>query len=654
MLLEIKDGSVSRQGQTVLSHFDFEIRGREKIAVVGRNGAGKTTLLEVIAGRAGLDPNEKNPTAGMRRSRAFSVGMLEQQPDAADERTVREAVEEMILAGKSEEFCYSEARYAREREFDCMFTALGFSAEDKQKKVCDFSGGEQVKIRLVCLLLAGPEVLVLDEPTNHLDLASVEWLERRVRTYPGAVVVVSHDRFFLDRTADVVWEIARGKTVRYPGNYTAYREQKAASLARQRKAWAKQQEEIERLHALIERFRNKPRKAAFARSRKKMLERMQKLQAPAADEAVIRIGEILPARRGGKWMYACEHMKIGYDSAIREVNLRLRRGQKIGIAGANGTGKSTFLRTIAGRIEPLGGKQIIGEHTDAAYFDQQAAALTDETRVLDWFCGRFPALTEKEVRKILAAYLFRAEDLGKKVASLSGGEKARLVLASLLQSRPNLLILDEPTNHMDIPSREMLESLLCNYKGAVLFVSHDRYFLNKVAESLLIFREGEEGAAYYPFGYRHYLEHKEKNAGGADAALVRDAENQRLVEELRAVPKGERGRIRELTTKEAITAWEFEQNRRERLEAEERFRRLIEEREKEKAKMLVIPPTLEEYMNPEETGFCVPAGDTRAEERERRLKEAEDAWTGTLIDWYDIYLETREGREETDADRQPQ
>nr|WP_027870357.1 ABC-F family ATP-binding cassette domain-containing protein [[Eubacterium] cellulosolvens] len=652
MLLEIRDGSVSRQGQPVLSHFDFEIRGTEKIAVVGRNGAGKTTLLDVLNGSAELELNEKNRESGVKKARAFTVGMLEQQTRSSDQRSVSVCVEEAVLSGRSDDFRFSEERFALEREFERMFTGLGFSKDDREKKLSEFSGGENVKIRLILLLLARPDVLILDEPTNHLDLASVEWLEMRVRDYPGAVVMVSHDRFFLDRTADVVWEVSGGKLVRYPGNYTKYREQKTANLEKERKAWERQQDEIQKQKELIERFRHKPRKAAFARSRKKMLERMQPVQKPEEDDAVIRTGEILPLRRGSKSVYECEHLKIGYDREIRELSFRIRRGQKIGVMGANGTGKSAFLRTLAGVLEPLGGKQSVGVNVDAAYFDQQSASITSDERVIDWFHNRYPSLPEKEVRTILAGYLFYGKDMGKKVNSLSGGEKARLVLASLMQSRPNLLILDEPTNHMDIPAKETLESVFRNYRGTIVFVSHDRYFLGRVAESLLIFEEEKDRVSYYPFGYNHYLERRDRGDAGEDLSLVRSAENQRLLDELRAVPKGERHRIRELSTEEAIISWEFEQNHREREKAELFFRSLCEEWEKMLQKKREIPETLEAYMNPEasETRPGEPAAagaeGAAAAELRKRIEEARDAWTETLLAWYDIWQDTREAAEE--------
>lgn len=611
MLLEIRDGTVSRGGKTVLERFSFDIKGTEHAAIVGRNGAGKTTLLEVIAGTRELDADEKNPGSGLFRSRAFTVGMLHQTAVSDPELTVEEAMRTAILSGKPEDFRWSEERFAEEQRYDKMFTRFGFAKEDKQKKLGAFSGGEQIKIALIRLLLAEPDVLVLDEPTNHLDLAAVEWLEQYLREYRKAVVMVSHDRYFIDQVADVVWEVTHGRVVRYPGNYTQYRAAKAARYKRQLAAWRRQQEEIARQDELIEKFRHKPKKAKFARSRKKMLERMTRIEKPDMDDAVIHTGEILPARPGSKWVLECEHLKIGYEKSqpVKELSFRLRRGQKVGIIGPNGTGKSTFLKTVAGLLQPLAGKVSLGAHIDLAYFDQMTAGkvleetaaagstgielptdtaefsgadaaasgsparvsskMPERLNVIEYFHSRFPSLTGKEVRTILAGFLFTGRDLGTPVDSLSGGEKSRLVLATLLQSRPNFLVLDEPTNNMDIPAKETLESLFREYKGTILFVSHDRYFLSEVADALLIFEQGDQPVMYHPFGYRHYEERRRREMNG-DPAVTRTAEDERLIADLRAVPKGESHRLREIPTEEAALDWRFHLCRMEIDQAEER------------------------------------------------------------------------------------
>ena len=637
MLLEIKEGTVSRGGIPVLNRFSFEIRGTEKAAIVGRNGAGKTTLLDVISGKLDLDSDEKHPYAGLARSRAFTTGTLSQTFTDDPEKTLEQSILEAVMSGKPSGYQYSKDRYSYEQLYDRMLTGFGLSKEDKGKKLCEFSGGEQRKIMLMRLLLAEPDVLILDEPTNHLDLESVEWLENYIRRYPKAVVMVSHDRYFMNRTADVIWEVADGKVTRYPGGYTAYTEEKARRYRRQRKAYEAQQAEIQREKDLIRKFRNKPKKASFARSRKKILDRMHPVEKPRPEDAFLHTGELLPAHLGSKWVFACIHMVIGYEKVhpLKEISFRIRRGQKIGVIGPNGSGKSTFLKTVAGLLPPLDGERKCGAHIETAYFDQFSAEITGEEaakNVLEWFHDQYPALNEKEIRDFLADYLFRGRDLGKTVGNLSGGEKSRLVLAALLYPGPNFLILDEPTNNMDIPAKETLESLFRCYRGTILFVSHDRYFLSRVADSLLLFDSRGTGIHYYPFGYDHYMERKEIAKSGTDIAALRTAEDQRLIEELKAVPKAERFRLREYSTEEATLDWRFSLIRPELEDAAEQFRSICRKAEEEQ---LRITESLDEYMNAASQSSC-----SRDD-----LEAARDVWTAKCLDWYEVWLDTREGEE---------
>lgn len=626
MLYQIKDVSVSRGGKTILSHLSFEIKGTEKIALVGRNGSGKTTLLDLISGKLEADRDDKNPEAGIYQARRFTMGVLEQTLRKEElEKTAEEMMREALLSGKAEDYLYSRERYEEESSYRKIFTDFGFSMEEKGKKLKEFSGGEQKKLLLIGLILAEPELLILDEPTNHLDLDAIQWLEHYLKNYPKAVLMVSHDRYFIDQTADLIWEISGGKAHRYPGNYTDYRRERARKYEQELKLYEEQQKEIKRLNDLIERFKHKPKKAAFARSRKKILERMERIEKPEKDEAVIHREEILPEHYGSKWVCQCEQMKIGYDRAIKEISFRIRRGQKIGICGPNGSGKSTFLKTLAGEIPPFSGKLREGNHIDLAYFDQKAAELASDKAIFDWFHDQFPGLNEKETRQLLAGYLFRGEDLGKAVKSLSGGEKARLKLAALLQTKANFLILDEPTNNMDIPAKETLESIFASYKGTLLFVSHDRYFLSQLADALLVFDPEREEVLYYPFGYAHYREQKEKALFGADPAALRTAEQQRMIEELKAVPKKESHRLKEISTREASFDWRFSLNKEEREKAEADFKKLLEEEE--------------ESLLWEDTGS---ESEEKRKEAEEKEQEALDAWTKQCLEYYDIYLDSIE------------
>ena len=559
MLYQITDGTVSAGGHVILSHVNFEIKGNEKIALVGRNGAGKTTLLKLIAGELSLDRDDRRQGAGVTSSRRLTVGMLKQQAFLDREQTV----EEILLAACPFRDTFARERFEYEQEYDRIFTGFGFARADKHKKIGDFSGGEQTKIALIRLLLEKPDILLLDEPTNHLDIATIQWLEQYLKWYEHAVVLVSHDRFFLDQVAEAVVEVSDGKLTRYAGNYSEYRTEKRKRIERQQKAWERQKEEEDRLNGVIERFRHKPTKASFARAKKKQLERMERVEKPVEDDVHLFTGNIEPLIPGSKWVFEAEHLKIGYDRPLLEITMRIRRGQKLGILGANGAGKSTFLKTVAGLLQPFQEKDrsverrcVLGNNITIGYFDQHSAEIQSDKSVAEHFHDLFPALTEKEVRNILGMYLFTGKLASRRVSDLSGGEKARLVLAELLQSRPNFLILDEPTNHMDVQAKETLESAFQAYQGTILFVSHDRYFIRQVAQSVLIFEE--TGPMYYPFGYEHYLEKRQKaEAYGEELSAQVKAEDAALLEGMRTVPKAERHRLREFSTEEAYADWKL-------------------------------------------------------------------------------------------------
>lgn len=549
MLYQITDGTVSLGGNVILDHINFEIKGKEKIAVTGKNGAGKTTLLRLLAGELDLDSDDKRTGPGIFRSRTVTIGMLRQQVFADDSRTV----EEELLSTCPSEDIYARERYEYEKEYDRLFTGFGLRREDKDRPLSSFSGGERTKIALIRQLLEKPDILILDEPTNHLDIETVEWLEKYLKQYEKAVVMVSHDRFFLDQAAEIVYELSGKKLIRYGGNYTWFREEKRKRLRLQQKAYEQQQEEIRRLEELIERFKHKPNKAAFARSKRKVIERMVKVEKPAGADSHIFTGDLSPLVLGSKWVFEAKHLVIGYERPLLEITMRIKRGQKIGILGPNGAGKTTFLKTVAGLCPPYKGEYSLGNHTTIGYFDQHSAEISSEKTVTEHFHQLFPSLTEKEVRTILGAYLFGGREAGKRVSSLSGGEKARLVLAEILQSRPNFLILDEPTNHMDVLAKETLESAFQAYTGTILFVSHDRYFMKQVADAVLIFEE--ERVMYYPFGYEHYLEQREKQGKHESIAAQVKAEDQALIAGMRGVPRAEHHSLREIPTEKAYLDW---------------------------------------------------------------------------------------------------
>lgn len=625
MLYQIKDGTVSVGGQTILSHVDFYIKEKEKIAVVGKNGAGKTTLLRLLAGELQLDRDDRRGMSsgahgketacknslGIVTSRNITIGMLRQVDSSNQDKTI----EEILLESCPDRDTYSKERFDYEMEYDRLFTGFGFEKEEKSRTLGSFSGGEQTKISLIKLLLEKPDLLLLDEPTNHLDMKTVEWLEDYLINYPKAVVMVSHDRAFLDAVATGVYELENGSLHRYAGNYTQYRQQKLKNLQIQRKAYERQQAEIAHNNELIDKFKHKPKKAAFARSRKTMLARMKLIEKPVEDEAHIFTGNIEPQFPGGKWVYEAKKLKIGYDGrALLELSLRIRRGQKIAVIGDNGIGKSTFLKTVAGLIPPIKGTSQLGSNLLVGYFDQQSALIDSEKTVRDHFHELFPALVEKELRKTLGMYLFGGANASKRISSLSGGEKSRLVLAELLTGRPNLMILDEPTNHMDIPAKETLESAFKAYTGTMLFVSHDRYFIKQVADAILVFENDK--VMYYPFGYDHYISRLKASKDGNLPALMQ-AKDAAMVEALAAVPKRERHETRQLSTDEAYLEWKLALAAEPVMKAAEEAEKVYEE-------------------------LCEAESELNEENVDKlrlQYEKVADSWTNECTKWYDIYLD---------------
>ena len=625
MLYQIKDGTVSVGGQTILSHVDFYIKEKEKIAVVGKNGAGKTTLLRLLAGELQLDRDDRRGMSsgahgketacknslGIVTSRNITIGMLRQVDSSNQDKTI----EEILLESCPDKDTFSKERFDYEMEYDRLFTGFGFEKSDKTRLFRSFSGGEQTKISLIKLLLKKPDLLLLDEPTNHLDMKTVEWLEDYLINYPKAVVIVSHDRAFLDAVATGVYELENGALHRYAGNYTQYRQQKLKNLQIQRKAYERQQAEIAHNNELIDKFKHKPKKAAFARSRKTMLARMKLIEKPVEDEAHIFTGNIEPQFPGGKWVYEAKELKIGYDGrALLELSLRIRRGQKIAVIGDNGIGKSTFLKTVAGLIPPIKGTSQLGSNLLVGYFDQQSALIDSDKTVRDHFHELFPALLEKDLRKTLGMYLFGGANASKRISSLSGGEKSRLVLAELLTGRPNLMILDEPTNHMDIPAKETLESAFKAYTGTMLFVSHDRYFIKQVADAILVFEKDK--VMYYPFGYDHYISRLKASQDGNLPALMQ-AKDAAMVEALAAVPKRERHETRQLSTEEAYLEWKLALAAEPVVKAAEEAEKVYEE-------------------------LCEAESELNEENVDKlrlQYEKVADSWTNECTKWYDIYLD---------------
>ena len=537
MLYQISNGAVAFGDDVILHSIDFEIRNTEKIAIVGRNGCGKTTLLKLISGEVEMEKLDSDESAFIAKAGNPEIGYLKQiafdDPDVTLEQEVRkcfvkmdERKAELARAAAELEHDYSDEKVARytameeafkddggyyyEKEYEVMIRKFGFSDDERKKPIRDFSGGQQTKIAFIKLLLSKPDILLLDEPTNHLDVTTIEWLEGYLKSYPKAVGVVSHDRMFLDNVVDVVYEIEYGTARRYPGNYTNFIARKKENYDKQMKDHIAQQKEIERLQRIVTRFKGKPTKTSMAQSKQKAIERMVIIEAPDKYDNKTFHANFQPEKETGNDVLYTSELAIGYDHPLSVVSLDLKRGEKLGILGGNGLGKSTFLKTIVGKIPALSGEYRFGTNVQIGYFDQQMAMYTSNKTVLDDFWDEYPNLTETEARNALGAFLFSGEDVFKNVNMLSGGEKVRLALCKILKTRPNVLVLDEPTNHMDIVGKETLESMLKDYKGTLIFVSHDRYFVKKVATQLLVFEDGTTNL--YQFGYEQYQEKLDREA----------------------------------------------------------------------------------------------------------------------------------------------
>ena len=536
MRIEIINGSVEYDGNTVLSEINFSVSDKEKIALVGRNGSGKTSILKCISGEVPLVSGTGDEKFSFSISGAPKIGYL-QQVSLNDELTLRQEIlsaykdvvglenKLQILLDKMSENpsdenvgAYSRAMerfeniggYLYKKEYLTAVSKFGFSAEDLDKKLSCFSGGQRTKIALMKLLLEKPDVLLLDEPTNHLDIAAVEWLEGYLKNYKNSVVIVSHDRMFLDRIVGVVYEIEYGVTTRYKGNYTAFLAQKQQAYDKALKDAKWKSAEIDRLRKIVEKFRYKATKAAMAQSKLKEIERIGTVETPRRFDTSTFASSFQPEYESVRDALFVKDLVFGYDKPLGEISLAVERGQKIGVIGSNGTGKSTLLKTITGLIPPLSGDVRFGVKTRVGYFDQTIAATKSELSVLEDFRAEFPELNDGEIRKTLGGFLLSGDDVFKCVKDLSGGEKVRLALSKIFRRRPNFLILDEPTNHMDIIGKETLEKLLMDFSGTVIVVSHDRYLINRVAKSLIVFEKG--GVRYFDGTFDEYEEREKETA----------------------------------------------------------------------------------------------------------------------------------------------
>lgn len=520
----------------ILSNIKLEIQTGDKIGVVGRNGAGKSTLLKIIAGEMPFDSGEivkpKDLTigylaqnTGLESTKSIWDEMLtvfeELRNIEAELRNIEQKMAAISSAGDSHalqslmkeydslQHLYKEnGGYQYEADIRSVLHGLGFADYDYSTKISVLSGGQKTRLALGKLLLKKPDLLILDEPTNHLDMETLNWLEQYLQHYNGAVLIVSHDRYFLDRVVNTVYEISRTVCTKYVGNYSAYLKQKAEAYERELKQFEKQQEEIARMKDFIQRNLARASTTKRAQSRRKMLEKMEILDRPAGDEKSASFSFEIEKQSGNDVLKAID-LSLSYDQKtpiVKNINFSINRKDSIALIGPNGVGKSTLLKTIINRLKPLSGKIQFGSNVQIGYYDQEQADLSSSKRVLDELWDDYPEKTEKEIRTVLGNFLFSGDEVLKTVSSLSGGEKARLALAKLMLKKANFLIMDEPTNHLDLDSKEVLENALINFPGTILFVSHDRYFINKIATK--IFELSTEGIAEYIGDYDYYIAKK--------------------------------------------------------------------------------------------------------------------------------------------------
>ena len=530
MYLKITNAGVSINEKTILEEINLEIKEKSHIAVIGRNGAGKTTLLKALINNDLFETGVGEEKFNIFRSGKFEIGYLSQFNNINENKTLLEEIlsvykniidleknieriEEKLANGASEKEIenYEEllekykliGRYEYKKEYSTALINFGFKNQEN-KLISEFSGGEKTKIAFLKMLLSKPDLLLLDEPTNHLDIEAIEWLEEYLKKYPKSLIVISHDRMFINKIANIIIEIEYGKSEIYHGNYDYYKEEKNRRYVSSLKDYEYQQKEIKRLQSIADRFRYKPSKASMAMSKLKMIERMTKLSPPEKENLKTFNIKWSEFKESGKVVLKVNNLSVGYDKILNTSSFELIKKERLGIIGENGTGKSTILKTIMGIIPKLNGDIELGNNVTIGYFDQEQKTLNEELTIYEEFKSKFPEMNDFEIRKSLASFLFYNEDLDKKIEVLSGGEKVRLELCEVIIKKPNLLILDEPTNHLDILSKVRLEEILKDYPGTILFVSHDRMFINNIANVLLVLKNKE--AKYYNYTYAEYLE----------------------------------------------------------------------------------------------------------------------------------------------------
>lgn len=539
ILLQVNQLSKYYGAELILSNMKLEVQNRDRVALVGRNGAGKSTLLKIIAGHLSHDGGE------IIKPKGTTIGYMAQDTGLESELSIWDEMLTVFteLIAKEKQLRHLEVTMAKPEtyenealykkilsEYDALqikfaeqggyqyeadirsvLHGLQFSSFDSSTPIATLSGGQKTRLALGKLLLKKPDILILDEPTNHLDIDTLSWLEQYLQGYPGAVLIVSHDRYFLDKVVNQVYEISRHSMRKYHGNYSAYLALKELDYERDLKQYEKQQDEIDKLKDFVQRNITRASTTKRAQSRRKQLEKMDVLDRPNGDEKSANFSFQIE-RQSGNDVLGIQEAEIGYDQKYvsRNININISKGDSVALVGPNGVGKSTLLKTLIGKLELLSGGFKMGTNVQISYYDQEQANLVSNKRVLNELWDEHPLKPEKEIRTILGNFLFSGDDVLKNVSSLSGGEKARLALAKMMMEKGNLLILDEPTNHLDLDSKLVLENALIDYPGTILFVSHDRYFINRIATKVI--ELSKDGSEEFLGDYDYYVEKKQEQA----------------------------------------------------------------------------------------------------------------------------------------------
>ncbi|WP_077210606.1 ABC-F family ATP-binding cassette domain-containing protein [Bacillus dakarensis] len=633
ILLQVNQLSKSFGADPILTNIKLEVQTRDRIALVGRNGAGKSTLLKIIAGHISYDSGEiikpKDVTIGYL---AQNTG-LESEASIWDEmltvfdhlrrqeqdlRRLEEKMSDPSSFSNPEEYdrilkdydhlqvsFKEKGGYQYEADIRSVLHGLNFHSFDYSTKISSLSGGQKTRLALAKLLLQKCDILILDEPTNHLDIDTLSWLEQYLQGYDGAILIVSHDRYFLDKVVNQVYEISRLHISKYIGNYSSYLDQKAENYEREMKQFEKQQEEIAKLQDFIQRNLARASTTKRAQSRRKQLERMQVMDRPLGDEKSATFGFEIE-RQSGNDVLKVDGVAVGYNGEKVSENLsfRLTRGESFALVGPNGIGKSTLLKTIVGHLPKIEGQIHFGSNVTIGYYDQEQAELTSNKRVLNELWDDYPLKNEKDIRTVLGNFLFSGDDVLKTVSTLSGGEKARLALAKLMMQKANFLILDEPTNHLDLDSKEVLENALIDYPGTILFVSHDRYFINRIATKVIELSKNK--ATEYLGDYDYYVEKK-----------LEMEELQQLEKQETVVVKDSQEKTTYQQDKEAK---KLERQRKRRLEEIEQTIEQLEGKIEKNDQLLCEPEVFQDH----EKVFAINSENERAKEELEKLLEE---WT---------------------------